>query len=179
VVNGVIVAENSGAGQGAVRRAHRPGRRVRRRGRRDGGAQEGPFPMSKAQYAQRHDGRVAALQYLYAWSINPPANIVDDLRVFFEAMEQPRDHYAFGEELIDGVVKNQAGIDAQIKELAQNWEFERIAKIDLAILRDRDVRDAPPQGHPAGRLDKRGHRHLQSSSRTRTPSGSSTGSWTA
>ncbi len=91
--------------------------------------------MSKAQYAQRHDGRVAALQYLYAWSINPPANIVDDLRVFFEGMEQPRDHYAFGEELIDGVVKNQAGIDAQIKELAQNWEFERIAKIDLAILR--------------------------------------------
>jgi transcription antitermination protein NusB len=91
--------------------------------------------MSKAQYAQRHDGRVAALQYLYAWSINPPANIVDDLRVFFEGMEQPRDHYAFGEELIDGVVKNQAGIDAQIKVLAQNWEFERIAKIDLAILR--------------------------------------------
>ncbi len=91
--------------------------------------------MSKAQYAQRHDGRVAALQYLYAWSINPPANIVDDLRVFFEGMEKPRDHYSFGEELIDGVVKNQAGIDAQIKELAQNWEFERIAKIDLAILR--------------------------------------------
>ena len=91
--------------------------------------------MSKAQYAQRHDGRVAALQYLYAWSINPPANIVDDLRVFFEGLEQPRDHYAFGEELIDGVIKNQAGIDAQIKVLAQNWEFERIAKIDLAILR--------------------------------------------
>jgi N utilization substance protein B len=78
---------------------------------------------------------VAALQYLYAWSINPPANIADDLRVFFEGMEQPRDHYSFGEELIQGVVKNQAGIDAQIKVLAQNWEFERIAKIDLAILR--------------------------------------------
>jgi transcription antitermination protein NusB len=91
--------------------------------------------MSKAQYAQRHDGRVAALQYLYAWSINPPANLVDDLRVFFEGLEQPRDHYAFGEELIDGVIKNQAAIDAQIKVLAQNWEFERIAKIDLAILR--------------------------------------------
>jgi N utilization substance protein B len=91
--------------------------------------------MSKAQYAQRHDGRVAALQYLYAWSINPPANIADDLRVFFEGVEQPRDHYSFGEELIHGVVKNQAGIDAQIKVLAQNWEFERIAKIDLAILR--------------------------------------------
>ena len=91
--------------------------------------------MSKAQYAQRHDGRVAALQYLYAWSINSPASLGDDLRIFFEGQEQPREHYAFGEELIDGVIKNQAGIDAQIRVLAQNWEFERIAKIDLAILR--------------------------------------------
>ncbi|HZZ20797.1 MAG TPA: transcription antitermination factor NusB [Opitutaceae bacterium] len=91
--------------------------------------------MSKAQYAQRHDGRVAALQYLYAWSINSPANLVDDLRVFFENLEQPRDHYSFGEELIDGVIKNQDAIDAQIRVLAQNWEFERVAKIDLAILR--------------------------------------------
>ncbi len=91
--------------------------------------------MSKAQYAQRHDGRVAALQYLYSWSINAPDNAVDDLRVFFEGQEQPRDHYAFGEEIIDGVIENQPEIDAQIKELAQNWEFDRIAKIDLAILR--------------------------------------------
>jgi transcription antitermination protein NusB len=91
--------------------------------------------MSKAQYTQRHDGRVAAVQYLYAWSINPPANLVDDLRVFFEGLDQERGHYAFGEELIQGVIKNQPGIDAQIKVLAQNWEFERIAKIDLAILR--------------------------------------------
>jgi N utilization substance protein B len=91
--------------------------------------------MSKAQYAQRHDGRVAALQYLYAWSINPPENPVEDLRVFFEGLDQPREHFAFGEELIDGVIRNQAAIDAQIRSMAQNWEFERIAKIDLAILR--------------------------------------------
>ena len=91
--------------------------------------------MSKAQYAQRHDGRVAALQYLYAWSINPPADLAGDLGVFFEGQDQPRGHYAFGEELIDGVIANQAAIDAKIRVLAQNWEFERIAKIDLAILR--------------------------------------------
>jgi len=91
--------------------------------------------MSKAQYAQRHDGRVSALQYLYAWSINTPSNLPDDLRLFFEGQEHPREHYAFGEELIDGVIKNQAAIDAQIRGLAQNWEFARIAKIDLAILR--------------------------------------------
>ena len=91
--------------------------------------------MSRAQYAQRHDGRVAAVQYLYAWSINPPAVLADDLRVFFEGQEKPREHLAFGEELIDGVIRNHEEIDRQIRVLAQNWEFERIAKIDLAILR--------------------------------------------
>ena len=92
--------------------------------------------MSKAQYAQRHDGRVAALQFLYAWSINRPDNRVDDLRLFFEGLRSiPSDHYSFGEELIDGVIKNQEAIDGQIRTLAQNWEFDRVAKIDLAILR--------------------------------------------
>ncbi|HVS53633.1 MAG TPA: transcription antitermination factor NusB [Opitutaceae bacterium] len=91
--------------------------------------------MSKAQFAQRRDGRVAALQFIYAWSINPPKNLAEDLRVFFENCEQPREHYAFGEELIHGVIEHIADIDARIKALAQNWEFDRIAKIDLAILR--------------------------------------------
>jgi N utilization substance protein B len=91
--------------------------------------------MSKAQFAQRRDGRVAALQFLFAWSMNAPKNLVDDLRIFFESQEHPRDHYAFGEELIQGVIANIADIDARIKGLAHNWEFERIAKIDLAILR--------------------------------------------
>ena len=91
--------------------------------------------MSKAQFAQRRDGRVAALQYLYAWSINTPAHLAEDLRVFFENMEQPRDHYAFGEELIHGAIANVAELDAHIKALAHNWDFDRIARIDLAILR--------------------------------------------
>ena len=91
--------------------------------------------MSKGQFAQRRDGRVAALQYLYAWSINPPKNLTEDLRVFFENLEQPREHYAFGEELIHGTIEKIQEIDARIKGLAHNWEFDRIARIDLAILR--------------------------------------------
>jgi N utilization substance protein B len=91
--------------------------------------------MSKAQFAQRRDGRVAAVQYLYAWSLNPPKNLAEDLRVFFENFPEPRDHYAFGEEIIHGLIEHAPEIDARIRELAQNWEFERIAKIDLAILR--------------------------------------------
>ncbi len=91
--------------------------------------------MSKALLAQRGDGRVAALQFLYAWSLNQPKNLADDLQVFFGNCEQPREHYAFGEELIHGAIEHLADIDARIKGLAHNWDFDRIAKIDLAILR--------------------------------------------
>jgi N utilization substance protein B len=90
---------------------------------------------SKPQFAQRRAGRVAALQYLFAWSINPPANLANDLQAFFETQEKPRENYAYGEEIINGVIEHIADLDARIKGLAHNWEFERIAKIDLAILR--------------------------------------------
>src|SRR4026207_929574 len=91
--------------------------------------------MSKAQFLQRREGRVAAVQFLYAWSLTQPKNLAEDLRVFFENCEQPREHYSFGEELIQGAIAHAAEIAAQIKALAQNWDFDRIAKIDLAILR--------------------------------------------
>lgn len=91
--------------------------------------------MSKALFAQRREGRVAAMQFLYAWSLNPPRNLAEDLRVFFENQPKPREHYAFGEELIHGTIQHAAEIDARIRSLAHNWEFDRIARIDLAILR--------------------------------------------
>lgn len=91
--------------------------------------------MSKAQFAQRKAGRAAAVQYLFAWSLNSPASLADDLRLFFEHLEQPREFYAFGEELIHGTIEHAVEIDAHIKALAHNWEFDRIARIDLAILR--------------------------------------------
>jgi len=86
-------------------------------------------------FQQRREGRVAALQYLYSWELNPPANLANDLVLFFENLPEPREHYAFGEEIIHGVIANAAEIDTQIKSATQNWDFERIAKIDLTILR--------------------------------------------
>jgi N utilization substance protein B len=90
---------------------------------------------NKALFAQRRDGRVAALQYLFAWSMNEPKNLAEDLRMFFEGKDEPREHYAFGEELIQGVVTNAAELDAVIKGLVHNWDFSRIARMDLTILR--------------------------------------------
>ena len=88
-----------------------------------------------SQFAQRRECRSAALQYLYAWSINQPANLAEDLRLFFDHLEKPRDQYAFAEELIHGAIEHVAEIDGHIRSLAHNWEFDRIARIDLAILR--------------------------------------------
>ncbi len=84
---------------------------------------------------QRRDGRMAAVQFLYSWALNRPENIANALELFFKEMEQPRDYYAFGEELIHGAIEHMAEIDGHIRGLAQNWDFERIAKIDLTILR--------------------------------------------
>lgn len=94
---------------------------------------------NKSLFAQRRAGRVAALQFVFAWSMNKPANLADDLAVFFANLEavdaKPREFYAFGEELIHGVIEKCDEIDGRIRGLAQNWDFDRIAKIDLAILR--------------------------------------------
>ena len=94
---------------------------------------------NKALFAQRRDGRLAALQYLYAWSLNRPDHLSPDLALFFENLQaadgKPREHYAFGEELIHGVIEHCDEIDGRIRGLAQNWDFDRIARIDLAILR--------------------------------------------
>jgi len=90
---------------------------------------------NKALFAQRRAGRVAALQYLFAWSMNEPKNLAEDLRMFFEGKDEPREHYSFGEELIQGVIMNVDEIDAIIKGLVHNWDFSRIARMDLTILR--------------------------------------------
>ncbi len=88
-----------------------------------------------SQFSQRRESRAAALQFLYAWSVNPPANLAEDLRIFFEGLEKPRDYYTFAEKLIHGTIEKVDEIDGYICGLAHNWEFDRIARVDLAILR--------------------------------------------
>jgi len=94
---------------------------------------------NKEIFALRRAGRMAAMQYLFSWSLNRPEDLAADLRLFFEhqveQQEQSRDHYAFGEEIIHGVLEHREEVDGHIRSLAHNWDFERIARIDLAILR--------------------------------------------
>ena len=83
----------------------------------------------------RRENRVAAMQFLYLWAANPPANLLDEMRFFFEKQERKRDDYAFAESLVLGTIERVGEIDGIIRKYARNWDFHRIARIDLAILR--------------------------------------------
>mgnify|MGYP000642470714 CR=1 FL=1 len=84
---------------------------------------------------QRRDNRIAAMQYLYQWELNKPEVLADGVCQFFSQLDNPRDYYAFGEELAHGVLSQLQVVDEEIREHTRNWRFERIAKVDLAILR--------------------------------------------
>ncbi len=85
--------------------------------------------------SQRRENRMSTVQYLYQWEVNKPEQLADGICQFFENQEENRDYYAFAEELVYGVIKNLERIDKEIIAHASNWNFDRIAKVDLAILR--------------------------------------------
>ena len=90
---------------------------------------------SASQESPRRQNRIAAMQFLYMLDINRTDNFNDALRAFFEAREHPRDFYAFAEDLVCGVKDHLDRIDKVIQKNIENWAFNRIAKVDLAILR--------------------------------------------
>ncbi|HLS28085.1 MAG TPA: transcription antitermination factor NusB [Opitutales bacterium] len=91
--------------------------------------------MKKSLRSRRRNSRIAAVQFLYIWEVNRPDHLESGIRSFFENQPEERDYYSFAEELIHGAIEKIDEVDAKIRELAANWEFNRIAKIDLSILR--------------------------------------------
>jgi N utilization substance protein B len=85
--------------------------------------------------SQRRENRMSTVQFLYQWESNKPEVLADDVCQFFENQEEDRAYYAFAEELALGTIENIEVIDGHINEHANNWTFDRIAKVDLAILR--------------------------------------------
>ena len=78
---------------------------------------------------------MAAVQFLYQWEANKPDELLDSVSTFFSNQEEKRDYYSFGESLVLGAIENISEIDEAIAKQAKNWKFDRIAKVDLAVLR--------------------------------------------
>ena len=75
--------------------------------------------------ASRRKGRILAFQALYAWEISgilPDDNLPEAVPDFTRL-------------LLTGTVENIQAIDAMIKKHLENWDFSRLNKVDLAILR--------------------------------------------
>lgn len=88
--------------------------------------------------ASRRKARILAFQALYAWDASGTG--VKDLLAFSWIDDDKRSALdeelkVFARLLIAGTVESIEEVDRQIKAHLQNWSFERLKKVDLAILR--------------------------------------------
>jgi N utilization substance protein B len=88
--------------------------------------------------ASRRKARILAFQALYAWEASKAP--VEELLAFPWLEESKRediedDIAAFSRVMIAGTIENVAAVDDCIKRHLSHWPFERLKKVDLAILR--------------------------------------------
>jgi N utilization substance protein B len=88
--------------------------------------------------ASRRKARILAFQALYAWEAS--GTPVAELLSFAWLEDKKRagldeELDAFARMLIAGTIENNETIDAAIRKHLHNWTFERLKKVDLAILR--------------------------------------------
>jgi len=88
--------------------------------------------------ASRRKARILAVQALYAWDMS--GQTLADLLSFEWLDEDKKEHYEpdildFSKLMIAGTIEQIDVIDSIIKQHLEHWTFERLRKVDLAILR--------------------------------------------
>lgn len=87
----------------------------------------------------RRMGRILAFQGLYSWEAGGMSK-EDILELSWADSETGKDVVdletaTFARVLIAGAIENQAVIDGYIKKNLKGWEFDRVNKVSLSILR--------------------------------------------
>ncbi len=90
--------------------------------------------------SNRHLGRIIALQSLYECEFrtqceDPNVSIDDILARNIERYKDTVEDTAFIEQLVQGVLKNAAELDALLQPIAPEWPIDQIARVDRTILR--------------------------------------------
>ena len=86
----------------------------------------------------RRKGRILAFQALYSWDLGnvDVDNVLDFAWVEKETLERMgEESLSFTRLLVSGTIEHIEEIDSVIKSLLTNWDFDRLNKVDLAILR--------------------------------------------
>jgi len=86
----------------------------------------------------RRKGRIIAFQALYSFDI--AYREIDELFNFSWIDEERKNRLkeetlAFSRLLVKGTIENMPVIDEKIKEHLEHWDFSRLSRVDLAILR--------------------------------------------
>jgi transcription antitermination protein NusB len=103
--------------------------------------------------ASRRKARILAFQALYAWdSSGGAAAGLSDFGWLEDEKRAALDEEvsAFARLIIAGALERMAEVDEAIRSHLQNWTFERLKRVDLAVLRMGAYcllfqRDIPPQ----------------------------------
>jgi N utilization substance protein B len=90
--------------------------------------------------ASRRKGRILAFQALYCWNVREEKTIPEDLLDFPWLGDEKKagldeEIAGFSRLLVLGTIENIAVVDALIRKHLQNWDFSRLNRVDLAILR--------------------------------------------
>ncbi len=86
----------------------------------------------------RRKARIIAFQSLYGWDMNRVT--ADELAQFSWLDEERRQRVDggtldFARLIVAGCLENLDTIDAAIRQQLENWDFSRLSRVDLAILR--------------------------------------------
>ena len=89
--------------------------------------------------ASRRKGRILAFQALYSWDLQysqrGDVSIPPDLLEFTWAAKPDEGIMDFSRLLLTGAVENIREIDKVIGRHLENWEIDRLNRVDLAVLR--------------------------------------------
>jgi N utilization substance protein B len=81
-------------------------------------------------------GRILAAQFLYMREVGVEGVSLDQaLKDLWEQTEAEKPAQEFAEKRIRSVIEKQTEVDAELKKLVTNWDPERMAPVDRAILR--------------------------------------------
>ena len=86
----------------------------------------------------RRKGRILAFQALYSWDLGnvDVDNVLDFAWVEKETLERMgEESLSFTRLLVSGTIEHIEEIYSVIKSHLTNWDFDRLNKVDLAILR--------------------------------------------
>jgi N utilization substance protein B len=82
----------------------------------------------------RRKSRILAVQALYSWEMTScdPGTLYD---FSWRSPSIEEDTLTFARLLVAGTLENIDQVDEQIKAQLEHWDFSRLARVDLAILR--------------------------------------------